>query len=222
MTASDIPVPPRSLWLAIASWVAALLFCAGLWFLRIRSDLDQLNQARNRLEKDRETVETMKREVARSPELERDAVVLQADLYAVTNVHLLTPLLNSYAMRAKELLAEAFGASGFSITDVRERYRIPLPVENWSSDLFFMRVGVEVTGVGSFQEVAEFVAQTETSLPYASVAGLTISQQRTSPLRHRAVVLLEWPAQGPKPLPPPPPRKPERRRTSSKARQASR
>lgn len=203
MTSSGLRSVPVHVWVGVASWGVSLVFCGSLWFARIGGDLRALNNARKKLATERSSLEVMKRDVGVAESLKRDVAVQRADLYAITNTHTLTPLLNSYAMRAKELLSPAAAASGFSIGDVRERYRVPLPTASLSVDLFFDRIGIEIAGVGSYREIADFVAEVERTLPYASLAGLTLNGQRTDPLRHRAAVVLEWPAQGTKPLPAP-------------------
>lgn len=199
------PVVSRSILISAVAWLVALAICLALWFLRVSGDLRSLSEARQELAKDRRLVTKIKKDLGETANLERKIVQAEAELYAITNAHLLTPLLNSHAMRAKELIQGAVNDSGFSLTEVRELYRIPLPVQNWSSSIFFMRIGVEIAGIGSYNEISELLALAEERLPYASVASFTISHQRTNPMRHRATIVLEWPALGSKPLPPPEP-----------------
>ncbi len=195
--------PPAILWIIAGAWSASLAVCAVLWVFRIGGDLKNLNRARQRLEAQEKSLTEMRRSLEAATNLDRELAIAQAELYSITNAHVITPLLNSYAMRAKELLAESAEACGFAIADVRERYRVPFPTVSTAVDLYFDRIGIEVSGTGSYEAIAAFVAGAEESLPYAAVAGLAISSQRTTPLRQRATIVFEWPVKGVKPLPPP-------------------
>jgi len=110
---------------------------------------------------------------------------------------------------AKFLVQPMAAAADFYITETAEKYRVPLPVARQNSKLHFDRIGITVTGRGSYFSLADFIAAVEEKLPYAAVAGIRVAGQRTNPLEHEVEILLEWPVQG---APPPPPVTGKRRR----------
>lgn len=213
MTRDDLRELPRSVWVSVGAWAAALVFCVLLWLFRIGPDLRSASAAGERLAATKAKIAQMQKDVSARPQLNALAAKVGSELHAITNAHVLTPTLaSSYAVTAKSLVAAAAAESGFRIVETREKYRVPLPVPNLKSKLHFDRMGVEVAGVGSYDATARFVAEVEQNLPYAAVAGLKISGQRNDPENHQAEILLEWPVQGVTPPPPPPP--PKRRGAS--------
>jgi len=108
---------------------------------------------------------------------------------------LLTPLLESWAMRAKSKLDPLAADVGLKVTDYAELPVRALPLPKPVPRQLYARRPIRVTAQGSYAEIASFILRVEKMLPYVSLQALTIKAQRT-PEAQTAEIVLEWPAKG--------------------------
>ena len=121
---------------------------------------------------------------------ETDAVLLP---YRNT---LLTPLLESYAMRARSILDPLVVGAGLTDADYAEEPFRPLPIpKSGLPRQLFTRAAIRVTVRGSYQAVVSFLMRLEREHPLVSVQSFNISAQ-SDPLGQLAHIVLEWPAEG--------------------------
>jgi Tfp pilus assembly protein PilO len=84
--------------------------------------------------------------------------------------------------------------AGFKLENVKELpsvlLRLPSPVPNQ----IYARQPVEFIGRGSFDQIMQFVQETETTHPLTILSGLVIITQPQSSESHKAVITFEWPA----------------------------
>lgn len=114
---------------------------------------------------------------------------------------MLTPLLESYAMRAKSLLDPlALGAGLTEIEYSEEPFRaLPLtkgvvkgrPLQQQ----LFTRAAIRINAKGSYQAAISFLLRLEKEHPLISLQSLDITAQQ-SPLLQTVKIILEWPAKG--------------------------
>lgn len=109
---------------------------------------------------------------------------------------LLTPLLESYAMRAKSVLDPFAADAGVLDADYGELpvRALPLPPKIVPHQLY-ARQPIRVSCRGSYAEIVSFVLRVERDLPLVSVGGLTITSQ-ADPEMQKAEIILEWPVLG--------------------------
>ena len=116
---------------------------------------------------------------------------------------LLTPLLESWAMRAKSLLDPIAADVGLTIVDYAEQPVRALPLPTPPPHQLFTRRPIRVVCRGSYAEIASFLLRVEKLLPYVSLQALQIKAQK-DPEAQSAEIVLEWPAKGELSVPPPP------------------
>ena len=108
---------------------------------------------------------------------------------------LLTPLLESWAMRAKSLLDPLAADVGVKVLDYVEVPVRALPLLKPVPRQLYARRPIRVICEGSYAEIASFVLRIEKMLPYVSVQSVTITAQ-TSPDVQKGTIVVEWPAKG--------------------------
>ena len=108
---------------------------------------------------------------------------------------LLTPLLESWAMRAKSKLDPLAADVGVKVTDYAELPVRALPLPKPVPRQLYARRPIRVSLQGSYAEIASFILRVEKMLPYVSLQALNIKTQRT-PEVQSAEIVFEWPAKG--------------------------
>ena len=108
---------------------------------------------------------------------------------------LLTPLLESWAMRAKSKLDPLAADVGVKVTDYAELPVRALPLPKPVPRQLYARRPIRVTAHGSYAEIVSFILRVEKMLPYVSLQALNIKAQRT-PEAQTAEIVFEWPAKG--------------------------
>ncbi len=108
---------------------------------------------------------------------------------------LLTPLLESWAIRAKSLLDPIAADVGLNIVDYAEQPVRALPLPTPPPRQLYARHPIRVVCKGSYAEIASFVLRVEKLLPYVALQSLLIKAQK-DPDAQLAEFVLEWPAKG--------------------------
>ena len=117
---------------------------------------------------------------------------------------LLTPLLESWAMRAKSLLDPIANDVGLTIVDYAEQPVRALPLPTPPPHQLFARHPIRVVARGSYAEIASFLLRVEKLLPHVALQALQIKSQK-DPEAQSAEIVLEWPAKGELSVPSPQP-----------------
>ena len=105
----------------------------------------------------------------------------------------ITPLLNSYAMRAKTILAPCAAKNGLAFEDVKELPSIPLQQPQPLKKSAYCRQPIEFTTSGSYTQLATFISCVESEFPMAILSSLKISAQPRDPEIHLIKISFEWP-----------------------------
>ena len=108
---------------------------------------------------------------------------------------LLTPLLESWAMRAKSKLDLFAAEAGLTNVEYSERPERALPVPRQLPKQLYARRPIKVACRGSFAAVVSFVMRVEKELPLVTLTALSIVSQQ-DPDSQRAEITLEWPVKG--------------------------
>ena len=115
---------------------------------------------------------------------------------------LLTPLLESWAMRAKSKLDPLAADVGLKVVDYAEMPVRALPLPKPAPYQLYARRPIRITARGSYVEIASFILRVEKMLPFVSLQSLNIKVQKT-PETQSAEIVLEWPVKGALSTPPP-------------------
>lgn len=108
---------------------------------------------------------------------------------------LLTPLLESWAMRAKSKLDPLADDVGVKVLDYAEMPVRALPLPKPLPKQLYARRPIRVTCQGSYAEIISFVLRVEKMLPYVSLQSIEIKAQNT-PEAQIAQLVFEWPVKG--------------------------
>ncbi len=110
----------------------------------------------------------------------------------------LTPLLDSYAMRARSILNPLALGAGLTETDYNEEkpfLALPLPKGILPKRLH-ARATIRMTAVGSYQSAVSFLLRLEKEHPLVSLQSLTITQSNDSVTEQNLTFIFEWPTKG--------------------------
>ena len=158
---------------------------------RERSRLAELQGIRDRMSRDLKNADNIKKMIA-DTEVQltpfRDAF--------------LTPLLGSYAMRAKSILDPlALGAGLADIEYSQEPFRtLPVTKPQFKPGIplqkqLYTRAAIRLNAHGSYQSAISFLLRLEKEHPLISLQALDITAQQT-PAQQTVSLVLEWPAKG--------------------------
>jgi hypothetical protein len=106
----------------------------------------------------------------------------------------ITPLMNSYAMRAKTLLEPCAAKCKLTLEGFKELSSIPLQQPEPLKSNAYCRQPIEFTTSGSYTQVTAFISYVESDFPMAILSSLSISTQNRDPEIHKIKISFEWPA----------------------------
>lgn len=108
---------------------------------------------------------------------------------------MLTPLLESYAMRAKSILDPLLLGAGLVDLEYTDEPFRKLPVPKPMPRQLHTRAAIRISAKGSYQAAISFLLRLEQDYPLVSVRTLQIRTQPTH-ARQDVTYVLEWPAVG--------------------------
>ncbi len=129
----------------------------------------------------------------RLPRLTQEHGNLMSELASLTNTYLLRPVLGSY--QVQDLVDSFAKGTGFTVGSVREvgKQEIPRKQIAAQAPATFMRLAVDVNGIGSYSNILMMIRQMEQMNPHIGLAELLVASQGDTPERHRVFLRLEWP-----------------------------
>lgn len=158
---------------------------AGTQLANSQKKLEELTSTQNRMNADLKGAENTRKNL---DDLDEQLKPYQAAM--------LTPLLESYTMRAKSLLEPVLLGAGLAEIDYAdEPFRaLPLPKSSLPVQLH-TRAAVRITAKGSYQEAISFLLRLEKEFPLVSLRTLEIQSQQSN-TKQGITFVLEWPAVG--------------------------
>lgn len=170
------------------------LLASAIYFLAVEPAATALKRERTRLLELQDRQRRMSADLASVGTVKKTLEELEAEM-APFREAMLTPLLESYAMRAKSLLDPL--AAGAGLVDAEYSKEPPrlLPTPLPMPRQLHRRVAVRVSARGSYQSIASFLLMIEKKFPLVSVQSLQILSQQ-APERQSVTMVLEWPAKG--------------------------
>lgn len=158
---------------------------------RETANLRSLQERQERTDRDLKSSDNVRKRIA-------DAEALMKPYAEAT----LTPLLESYSMRAKSLLDPlALGAGLTELEYSEEPFRaLPLTKPQVKPGMpqqkqLFTRAAIRLNAKGSYQEAVSFLLRLEREFPLVSVQAFDITAQQSA-TRQSVSLILEWPAKG--------------------------
>lgn len=110
---------------------------------------------------------------------------------------MLTPLLESYAMRAKSLLDPFAAGAGLLDVDYQEVPVRALPLPKPQPKQLYARRPIKITCRGSYQEIVSFLMRVEKEMPLVSMQSISIKSQNDIEVQG-AEIVFEWLVEGQK------------------------
>ena len=181
-----------------------LAVAAILYLFAVQPAQMSIGKAKRELEGLREQRRIMERDLKDSARVKEALAEIDARQKPYLDA-LLTPLLESWAMRAKSLLDPIAADVGLTVVDYAEQPVRALPLPKQLPRQLFARRPIRVVCKGSYAEIASFILRVEKLLPHVALQALQIKAQK-DPEAQSAEIVLEWPAKGELSMPAPPPR----------------
>ena len=186
------------------AFIVTLVFSAiavVLYMFAVEPFSADLARERARLTELQDTQAKMNRDLKNSDNVKKTIADTEAALKPFDDA-MLTPLLGSYAMRAKSIV-DPF-ALGAGLTDIeysQEPFRaLPVTPPQVKAGVpmqkqLFTRAAIRLNAKGSYQAAISFLLRLEKECPLVSLQSLDITAQQT-PGQQTVSMILEWPAKG--------------------------
>ncbi len=182
--------------------VVAIVVTAALFFLAVLPSRKRIQAIRVEIASLNDTIAKTQSEIAGTEQQKNRTSAATAKLDTLTATGVIEPLLGSFAMRGKNLLAPLAQETGFTIDSVRELAPLPLQVPKPVPEQLYARQPIEFTGHGSYDQITAFITQVEAAHTLTTLSGLLILSQPLKPETHLAQITFEWPTKGEKRVPP--------------------
>lgn len=180
------------------SFVVTLLFGAVatlVYMFAVEPAATQLEQQRKRLDEQEARQRRMNADLRGADTVKKNLEGVNGRL-AELDAAMLTPLLESYAMRAKSLLDPLMLGAGLTDLEYTEDPFRPLPLPKpVLPRQLHTRAVVRIDAKGSYQAAISFLLRLEKEFPLVSVQTLDIRAQQSN-ARQDVTYVLEWPAKG--------------------------
>ena len=179
---------------AFLTTVVLGVVAAAIYFLAVEPAVAALSRERTRLEELRESQRRMTTDLNSAGTVQKTLEELETEMKPFAAAEL-TPLLGSYAMRAKSLLDPLISGAGLTDVEFSEEATRKLPTPLPMPRQLHARAAVRITAKGSYQAIASFLLMLEKNLPLVSLQSLQILSQQ-NPAKQTVTMNLEWPTKG--------------------------
>ena len=179
---------------AFLTTVVLGVVAAAIYFLAVEPAVAALSRERTRLEELKESQRRMTADLNSAGTVQKTLEELETEMKPFAAAEL-TPLLGSYAMRAKSLLDPLISGAGLTDVEFSEEATRKLPTPLPMPRQLHARAAVRITGRGSYQAIASFLLMLEKNLPLVSLQSLQILSQQ-NPTKQTVTMNLEWPTKG--------------------------
>ena len=179
---------------AFLTTVVLGVVAAAIYFFAVEPAVASLSRERTRLEELKESQRRMTADLNSAGTVQKTLEELETEMKPFSAAEL-TPLLGSYAMRAKSLLDPLISGAGLTDVEFSEEPTRKLPTPLPLPRQLHARAAVRITAKGSYQAIASFLLMLEKNLPLVSLQSLQIQSQQ-QPAKQSATMILEWPTKG--------------------------
>ncbi len=121
---------------------------------------------------------------------EAHLAAINEQLEKVADTYAVRPILgSSYQLGLRARLDPLAQATGFSLLAMVVQEPLPMPRKRPGAP--FSLCTADIRGLGSYEQVRDFIAAVEADNPYVHISGLTITAHATNPKRHRVTLRIE-------------------------------
>ena len=170
------------------------LMASAIYVLAVEPATAALARERTRLSELRDRQRHMEADLGSVGTVKKTLADLEAEMKPFREARL-TPLLGSYAMRAKSLLDPLTAGAGLIDVEYSNEPSRALPLPLPMPRQLHTRVAVRLSAHGSYQAIVSFLLMLERDFPLVSLQSLQILAQQ-NPAKQTATMILEWPAKG--------------------------
>ena len=174
--------------------VVLAIVATAIYLLAVEPATVSLGRERTRLNELKDSQRRMTADLNSAGTVKKTLEDLEAEMKPFQEA-LLSPLLGSYAMRAKSLLDPLTTGAGLIDVEYSEEPSRKLPVPMPMPRQLHARAAVRLTARGSYQAIISFVLMVEKNFPLVSLQSLQILSQQ-NPAKQSATMVLEWPMKG--------------------------
>ena len=179
---------------AFLTTVVLGVVAVAIYLLAVEPAIAALSRERTRLQELKDSQHRMTMDLNSAGTVQKTLEELETELKPFAAAEL-TPLLGSYAMRAKSLLDPLISGAGLTDVEFSEEATRKLPTPLPLPRQLHARAAVRITAKGSYQAIASFLLMLEKNLPLVSLQSLQIQSQQ-NPTKQTATLILEWPTKG--------------------------
>ena len=166
----------------------------AIYLFAVEPAIAALSRERTRLQELKDSQQRMTVDLNSAGTVQKTLEELEAEMKPFAAAEL-TPLLGSYAMRAKSLLDPMISGAGLSDVEFSEETSRKLPTPLPLPRQLYARAAVRITAKGSYQAIVSFLLMLEKNLPLVSLQSLQIQSQQ-QPAKQTVTMILEWPTKG--------------------------
>ena len=179
---------------AFLTTVVLGVVATAIYLLAVEPAIAALSRERTRLENLRDSQRRMTSDLNSAGTVQKTLEELETEMKPFAAAEL-TPLLGSYAMRAKSLLDPLISGAGLVEAEFSEESTHKLPTPLPMPRQLHARAAVRITAKGSYQAIVSFLLMLEKNLPLVSLQSLQILSQQ-QPAKQTVTMILEWPTKG--------------------------
>lgn len=179
---------------AFMTTVILSIVAVAIYLLAVEPAIAALSRERTRLQELKDSQHRMTLDLNSAGTVQKTLEELETELKPFAAAEL-TPLLGSYAMRAKSLLDPLISGAGLTDVEFSEEATRKLPTPLPPPRQLHARAAVRITAKGSYQAIASFLLMLEKNLPLVSLQSLQIQSQQ-QPAKQAVTMILEWPTKG--------------------------
>lgn len=181
----------RLIWLMTLACIGEILYAYMHYFVQpvrngCEQDLDKIQALQ-------EKIDHAENNLHGADSVVKEHTVLRDELGLATNRFVIRPVLGSLLESVRNLLEPIARQSGAQIEICSERGRLEIPGNKKDGIVNFDRYAVDVTLVGTYRAIREFVTAVEHSNPYACVTDIDIQRRVDMVTHHKAIIRIEWP-----------------------------
>lgn len=191
------PNAQRSFFVTLAIAAVAVV----LYMFAVQPCGESLERAKQTLEQLKSKKQVIDRDLRESAKIKVRLEELDAAISPYQEA-MLTPLLESWAMRAKSKLDLFAAEAGLLNVDYSELPVRALPVPKPLPKQLFARRPIKVSCRGSYAEIVSFLMRVEKELPYVSMQSFRLDAQQ-DPEMQRSDIVFEWLVKGESTVPDP-------------------
>ena len=184
------PNAQRSFLLTLCLATVAVL----IYLFAVQPATVSLARARTRLAELQDREQRMNQDLRNADNVKKTLAELNTDLKPFEDA-MLTPLLESYAMRAKSILDPLVIGAGLTDAEYTDEPFRALPVPRPLPRQLHTRAAIRLRARGSYQSAVSFLMRLEKEMPLVSLQALGIAVQN-DPAVQEIDMVLEWPAKG--------------------------